>query len=66
VLVRDDEVLDVRPVRRVFTVMRRNSSCSAGVAANIVVLGIAGYVAFKINDLIFGLRTTPEAAAQCA
>jgi Amt family ammonium transporter len=33
----------------------------AGVATNIVVIGILGYVTFKINDLIFGLRTDPEA-----
>jgi len=34
-----------------------------GVGTNIVVIGILGYVTFKVNDLIFGLRTDAEAEA---
>jgi Amt family ammonium transporter len=34
-----------------------------GVGANIIAIGILGYVTFKINDLIFGLRVSKEVEA---
>jgi ammonium transporter, Amt family len=36
---------------------------SIGVGANIIAIGILGYVTFKINDLIFGLRVDSEVEA---
>jgi Amt family ammonium transporter len=35
-----------------------------GVGTNVVAIGILGYVTFKINDLIFGLRVKPEVEAE--